>query len=143
MLDERSMRNLRNAHPLLYQLLFEAGKQMDFIVADSLRGRVAQTKALMTGHSKVKFGESAHNWFPALACDLYPKPFSQNIPISKFVKLQLQIIKPLAIKMRIPIRQGIDFNMNGNLSDDRWDDLPHIELHPWRSFRKDAKPYEG
>lgn len=141
--DKYSAKRLETAHPLLRKLMEEAIKQYAFIVADSQRGRIAQEKAFAQGHSKVHFGSSAHNWAPALALDLWPAPFDPNVNHEEFHILQLQIIKPLAVKMGIPIRQGIDFNMDGNLSNDKWDDLPHIELHPWREFAKKAKPYMG
>lgn len=145
--DKRSLKNLEQTHPLLKKLHLEAIKiaPWEYIITDSMRGRIAQTKAYQTGHSKVKFGESAHNYFPAVANDCYPAPFSDRIPVSKFIILQLGILLPLAKKMGIPVRQGVDFNMNGNLSDDRWDDLPHIELHPWREWVKKSKLklYEG
>lgn len=143
--DKRSLASLELSHPLLKKLHLEAIKKMpwDYIIPDSRRGEIAQTKAYMMGNSKVKFGSSAHNFTPSLANDLYPAPFSQNIPMKKFIIMQIEIIKPLAIAMGIPIRQGIDFNMNGNLSDDKWDDCPHLELHPWREFAKKAKLFRG
>lgn len=143
--DKRSLLNLDNCHPLLKKLHLEAIKIMpwDYIVTDSIRGEIAQTKAFKQGFSKVRFGQSAHNYKPAIATDCYPAPFSANIPIKKFIIMQIEIIKPLAIKMGIPIRQGIDFNMNGNLSDDKWDDAPHMELHPWREWAKKSKLYRG
>ena len=138
-----SLVNLKKLHPLLQKLFVEAIKEYDFIISDSMRGRIAQTKAFATGHSKVKFGQSAHNWNPGLAADIYPAPFSARTPISKFETMQIKVIKPLAVRLKIPIRQGIDFNMNGNLSDDKWDDAPHVELFPWREFAKAAKLFEG
>lgn len=140
--DTRSLNNVAQLHPLLQKLFNEAIKEFDFIVADGRRGRIAQTRAFKTGHSKVRFGNSAHNYTPGLAADIYPAPFKNTTPISKFVTMQIKIIKPIAAKLLIPIRQGIDFNMNGNLSDDTWDDAPHVELYPWRTFAKKAKLYE-
>lgn len=141
--DDRSLRNLRTVHPLLQQLLNAAIKDFRFIIADAVRGEIAQTKAYATGHSKKKFGGSPHNWFPSLAVDIYPAPFKVSTPMAVFVKMQMEIIRPLANDLQIPIRQGIDFNRNGNLSDDRWDDAPHIELFPWRTFAKKSILYKG
>lgn len=141
--NKSSADRLKNAHPLLQQLMNAAIKEYNFIIADSQRGRRAQEAALKGGFSKVRFGQSAHNWSPALALDIYPAPYDPMTPREKFVDLQLYVIKPIAKHMVIPIRQGIDWNMNGELTDDRWVDLPHLELHPWREFAKRAKPYMG
>lgn len=76
----------------------------------------------------------------SLAADIYPLPVDfGNIPA--FTHLQIGILKPLAAKLNIPIRQGIDWNGNGILSDDKWDDLSHVELNPWREFAKHTKLY--
>lgn len=141
--NKTSAARLSHAHPLLQKLMNEAILLYDFIIADSQRGRKAQEEAFRGGYSKVHFGGSAHNWAPALALDIYPAPYNPKDPVSKFVKMQIEIIKPLAKGLGVPIRQGIDWNMNGVLTDDKWDDLPHIELHPWRTFAKKAKPFEG
>lgn len=142
--DVGSRARLARAHPLLQKLMNAAIMKYNFTIGDSQRGRVAQEKAFREGHSKVHFGSSAHNWSPAVALDIMPLPLSwsetkQNL--DRWRVLQIEIIKPLAKELGIPIRQGIDWNMNGNLTDDRWDDLPHVELHPWRNWAK--KLYQG
>jgi hypothetical protein len=47
------------------------------------------------------------------------------------------------MKLGIKIRQGVDWNRNGNLTDDSWDDLPHVELHKWRDYAKNCELYRG
>lgn len=144
--DVGAKARLATTHPLLQKLMNEARKKSDFTIADSMRGRKAQMAAIKGGFSHVKFGNSAHNWTPALALDLYPLPFSvlnTRANLQRFVDLQLKIILPTARMLGIPIRQGVDFNMNGILTDDKWDDLPHVELHPWREFAKKARLFEG
>lgn len=136
-----SLRNLESARPELQDLCNEAIKQFDFKVLDSVRGRAAQEKAFREGHSKVHFGESAHNYMPAIALDLFPAPYSWDDK-QAFITFQLEIIKPLAKKLGIPIRQGIDWNMNGDITDERFVDMPHVELHPWRDWAKKSRLYE-
>lgn len=143
MFDNRSKRNLEKLHPLLQQIFNEAINIYPFIITDSQRGKVEQEIAFRKGNSKVRFGDSAHNWKPSIAADIWPSPFNINEPVSSFVKLQLSVILPIAHKLKIPIRQGIDFNRNGVLTDDRWDDLPHIELYPWREWASKCKPFYG
>lgn len=146
MFDVGAKARLKNAHPLLQQLMNAAETLYPFTIMDSQRGRVAQENAYKHGWTKVHFGQSAHNWSPALALDLAPTPILWDNTKANFDRwrvLQITVILPIARHQSIPIRQGIDWNMNGNLNDDGWDDLPHVELHPWREFAKKAKLFQG
>ncbi|MBU2051505.1 MAG: hypothetical protein KKH61_21350 [Gammaproteobacteria bacterium] len=139
--SRRSLLALSQAHPMLQQLMRAAIEKFDFVVTDSARGRVEQERAFKNGYSKARFGQSAHNYAPSIALDIYPYPIDFSPENDKKFReqlhvLQLEVIKPAAKSLGIPIRQGIDWNMNGNLTDDKWDDLPHVELHPWREFAK-------
>ena len=137
------LERLKRLHPELQRLFLEAIKQTAFTIRDTNRGRADQEKAFKGGFSKVHFGDSAHNWSPSVAADIYPLPIDFK-NLAAFKHLQIDVLKPLAAKLGIPIRQGIDWNGNGNLTDDKWDDLPHVELNPWREWAaKDCKPYEG
>lgn len=147
--DEKSQKRLAGAHPLLQKLLVEARKEIAFQILDSQRGKAAQEKAFKAGHSKAHFGQSAHNWAPAVAVDLAPVLLDWN-DLKAFRAIQKVIGwwdpakkrgAGLAKRLGIPIRWGGDWNMDGNPADG-WD-LPHYELHPWRTFAKDAKPFTG
>lgn len=140
--DAADLARLERLHPLLKQLFIEARKQTAFTIRDTNRGRKDQEKAFKEGKSKVHFGDSAHNWQPSIAADIYPLPVDFK-NTAAFVHLQIGVLQPLAAKLKIPIRQGIDWNGNGILTDDNWDDLPHVELHPWRTFAAKSKPFEG
>lgn len=146
-----SKRSLKSAHPKLQFLLNEAIKVVDFKILDSLRGRAAQEKAFRQGHSKAHFGQSAHNYKPAIAVDLFPAPYDWD-DRKAFVKLYdvLGFFDPptgrgkgLALEHRIGLRCGLDWHMDGvNKGRDDWDG-GHYELHPWRDWAKQSKLYEG
>lgn len=140
--DAADLARLERVHPLLRQLFLEARKATAFTIRDTNRNRADQEKAFAEGKSKVHFGDSAHNWSPSVAADLYLLPINYG-DTPAFVHLQIDVLKPLAAKLGIPIRQGIDWNRNGILTDDKWDDLPHIELYPWRDFAKHSQPFGG
>lgn len=133
---------LKKCHPLIQKLLNEAIKEVDFKVLDATRGKALQTKAYLMGNSKAKFGESAHNYVPSASVDLFPAPYDWNNAAS-FRKLYDVIGrydpktgkgKGLALKMKIPLRCGLDWNMDDDkTTSDSWDG-GHYELHPWRSF---------
>jgi hypothetical protein len=151
-LNALSKQRLRLAHPLLQKIMNLAAVNVDFLILDSMRGEAEQELAFKRGYTKVHFGNSAHNWKPALALDIAPEPLdwgnsknkAHNVKaLQRFVDLQLSHILPAAMKLGIKIRQGVDWNRNGNLTDDSWDDLPHVEIHPWREYAKSAQLYRG
>jgi peptidoglycan L-alanyl-D-glutamate endopeptidase CwlK len=139
--DAGAAARLKKAHPLLQKLMNAAREKTAFTILDSQRGRAAQELAFRQKRSKAHFGQSAHNWAPAIALDVAPLPVNwKNIkPFADLAK----IVLPLAKEMGIPIRWGGDWNMNGKTADERFIDMPHYELHPWRKFAKTAKPFEG
>lgn len=135
-----SKQRLAGAHPLLQRLMnaaiAKATPAQDFTILDAQRGRAAQEYAFRQGRSKARFGQSAHNWSPAVALDIVPYPIDFDNK-QRFIDLAQKLILPLAKEMNIPIRWGGDWNMDGNISDG-WD-FPHYELHPWREFAKSSK----
>lgn len=137
--DSGSARRLAAAHPLLQLVMNTAREWVPFTILDSQRGRAAQEAAFRAGNSKAHFGQSAHNWSPAIAVDIAPMPLDWN-DRKAFIGLS-KIILPLAKEMHIPLRWGGDWNMNGILTDEKLSDLPHYELHPWREFAADCKPF--
>ena len=140
--DAGSKARLAMAHPLLQKLMNAAIQQSAFVILDSQRGRAAQELAFTQKRTKVHFGSSAHNWSPSIALDIAPLPINWK-NIKPFMVLQMEIIGPLAKELGIPIRQGCDWNMDGKTTDEKFVDLPHVELHPWRSFAAKSKPFEG
>lgn len=148
--DAGSAKRLAAAHPLIQKLMNAARERIAFTVMDSQRGRAEQELAVRRGNSKAHFGDSAHNWSPAIAVDIAPVPLDWN-DIASFRALQAVIgwYHPaskaghgLAKEMEIPIRWGGDWNMNGK-ADEKLVDMPHYELTPWRSFAAQCRPYEG
>ena len=133
---------LSRAHPLLQKLMNAAIKEFDFVVLGSMRGRADQELAYKLGRTMVHFGNSAHNWTPAIALDICPYPVDWS-NTKAFITMQMEVIKPLAAKLDVPIRQGMDWNMNGVITDEHFIDYPHVELHPWREWAKKSKPFEG
>ncbi|KQS74519.1 M15 family metallopeptidase [Rhizobium sp. Leaf383] len=137
--DKASLTNLSKAHPKIQAVLVRAREQVEFRVLDSSRGRAAQEKAFKEGRSKARFGQSAHNWSPAIAVDLFPAPYDWNA-VKAFDELAAVVMR-IATDMGVPLRWGGDWNMDGNkTASDAWD-KPHFELHPWRDFAKHCTPY--
>lgn len=138
--SKKSLSSLDKAHPLLQLVCKEAIKEIDFKVLDSMRGRDAQNRAYAAGRSKAKFGQSAHNYFPAIAVDLFPAPYDWNN--RQAFKDLAEVAMRIAKKHDVPLRWGGDWNMDGNrTTKDSWD-MPHFELHPWRKWAKESKLFE-
>lgn len=130
---------LLKCHPKLQLVAHEAIKEIDFRVLDATRGRADQERAFAGGKSKARFGQSAHNYVPAIAFDLFPAPYDWNNRQS-FINLSKVILR-ISKEKGVPLRWGGDWNGDGNLSDG-WD-MPHYELTPWREWAKQSKLYEG
>lgn len=142
MMDERSKKNLAKAHPLLRKLFNTVAAQTDIVILDATRGKAAQELAFKTGRSKVRFGNSAHNYQPAIALDVCPAPINWK-NTKPFVRLGKEFVLPIAKQLQIPIRWGADWNMNSNLADESFVDMPHYELHPWRQWAKQSQLFNG
>lgn len=135
----QSKKQLALALPQLQLVLKEAIKHYDFKILDATRGPAMQEKAFRTGHSKVHFGQSAHNYSPTLAVDLFPAPYDWNN--NKAFDDLYHVMMAAARKVGVPIRSGDDWGQNGLRPGDKdnWD-AGHYELDPWRSFKKFTKP---
>lgn len=131
-LSAASQRRLDGAHPLLRQLFTAVAADTPIAILDAQRGRAAQERAFALGHSRAHFGQSAHNWAPALALDVVPEPIDWT-DLDRFRALAA-LVKAKAIAFGIPIVWGGDWP--------RLKDMPHYELSPWREFARQALPFE-
>jgi peptidoglycan L-alanyl-D-glutamate endopeptidase CwlK len=135
-----SLTSRAKLHPKLQNIVDEAIKEIDFKILDATRGRSAQEKAFKQGNTKAHFGDSAHNYVPAIAMDLFPAPYDWDNTKS-FESLSVVILR-IAKEKGIPLRWGGDWNMDGSkTTSDNWD-KPHYELTPWRTWAKQSKLYE-
>ncbi len=129
-----SKRNLAGAHPLLQKLFNAVILDTDCTVLDAQRNRADQEKAFALGHSRAHFGQSAHNWSPAVAVDVVPYPL--NWEDTKAFQALAKIVLEKAKELDIPIVWG------GSWTSIK--DMPHYELGPnWRVWAKNSKPYTG
>ena len=135
--SKRSLKARAELHPDLQRLVDAAIKEVDFVILDAQRGRAEQEKAKRSGFSKAGFSESAHNYVPAIALDVCPYPIDFN-DTAKFRIIALTFTR-LAKTLKIPLRWGGDWDMDGDWEDERFLDWGHFELHPWREWAKKSK----
>jgi peptidoglycan L-alanyl-D-glutamate endopeptidase CwlK len=132
-LSTASRQRLAAAHPLLRELFTAIAEIAPIEVLASQRGRSAQERAFALGHSRAHFGQSAHNWTPAIALDVVPAPLDWT-DLDRFRALAA-LVKAEAKARGVPLAWGGDWA--------RLKDMPHYELDPWRRFAAGAKPYAG
>lgn len=121
-----SLKKLSECHPDLQKVCRKAIEIMDFTVLCGHRGKADQDKAIEAGASKVKYPKSKHNLYPSVAVDLAPYPVNWD-DLYKFYLLA-GVILAVAHSLDIKLRWGGDFNMNWDLGDQKFIDLPHFEV---------------
>jgi hypothetical protein len=101
----------------------------DISLISGHRGKEEQNKAFRERRSTLEFPQSKHNSYPSLAVDFQPYPYPK-----RDVKLwaALAYVAAHAIKIGqeegVCIRWGGDWNRNGDLTDNSFDDLFHLEI---------------
>lgn len=130
--SDRSLRALQDCHPDLKTIANEVIKHIDIIVLEGHRGEEMQNKMKAEGKSQLRFPQSKHNKMPSLAMDIAPYPVDWNNRERFFY--MAGIVKGIAVTLKQKglichdIRWGGDWDKDGETTDNRFDDLPHIEL---------------
>ncbi len=101
----------------------------DISLLEGHRPKIRQEAMFITGMSEVHWPDSKHNALPALAVDLQPYPFSKRKE-KQWAQLAYMAAHAIRIALEegVVIRWGGDWNENGDLTDQKFDDLFHIEL---------------
>ncbi len=114
---------LSKAHPDIQSAVKNVASKISFdvIVSCTTRSREDQAAAFKSGNSKAKFGQSPHNYSPALAVDLVPcdndgKPDWTTIHLYKALAEEM--------KRELNITWGGDWKT--------FKDYPHFELPDWK-----------
>lgn len=127
---KKSLEKLNELDPRLQEVLKEAIKIIDFTIVCGYRNEEDQKKAVAEGKSKVNFPNSKHNTSPSMAVDV--APYKPGVGIdwndSKSFYYLAGIIMGIGLAKGIKLRYGGDFNRNGLIDDDKFKDLPHIEI---------------
>ena len=93
------------------------------------RGEEEQTRYFERGASKVEYPNSKHNKAPSLAVDLQPFPYPMHTPklwgALGYIAGQAEHI---ARQEGFEIRWGGDWDGDGDMTDQNFDDLFHIEV---------------
>lgn len=121
-----SRQRLETCHPLLQEIANEAIKYIDFSILCGYRDELEQNQAVRNKASKVEFPNSKHNSLPSIAMDVTPYPIDWK-DIKRFAYL-MGILKGIAMVKGIEVRTGTDWDLDGDITDHKFMDWPHIEL---------------
>ncbi len=80
---------------------------MDHSILCGYRGKEEQDLAFATGHSRLKWGESAHNATPSRAVDVAPVPLDWD-DIQSFKEFAV-IVKEQAARLGLEVKWGGDY----------------------------------
>jgi len=119
----KSLLILSRAHPDLRRLFLVVGEEANCSIVCSYRGKEAQEEAFEKGFSKAHFGQSPHNYLPALAVDCVPYPSMWSD--EKKLKELGAIVKIKAIDLEMEIEWG------GNW---KFLDYPHYQISGWQKL---------
>lgn len=125
---QESLNRKRQLHPKLQEILDEGIKHQDFTIVCGFRGRKEQELAFSLGNSKKHWPESKHNRLPAVAADLCPYKKGLQWKNREGFYYLMGLLRGIAISKGIKIRLGVDWDMDGDITDQTFNDLPHIEL---------------
>ena len=119
---KRSKRRLKGIHPKLVSVLNELVKIMDVTVIEGIRSKERQLELLEKGATKVKY--SKH--MDGKAVDLAPYPIDCK-DRDRFHYMG-GMIRGIAKQLNVSVRWGGDWDSDGEVKDNGFDDLVHVEL---------------
>lgn len=124
-----SRKNLSTADGRLQELANIVLKIKDHSVVKGHRNQREQHTAFIDGHSELDWPNGKHNALPSLAIDVqtYPLP-DTNQELREEQLYLLGLYKGIAYERGIPIRSGSDWDRDGEIADNSFDDFFHVEI---------------
>jgi len=138
----KSQAKLDTVHNVLEELCTRVVEHQDITILVGHRPEDKQNAAYNSGNSSKKWPDSNHNLMPSMAIDVAPWPipdgwgdlnwkervkFYEVIAIVRFCWGQLCKEFP-EVGEKYRLRLGADWDGDGDYRDQKFDDLPHIEL---------------
>ncbi len=114
----------------LQRVLDRALKEVaDISLLDGHRGEESQNAAFDSGASKLRWPNGKHNKYPSVAVDLqpYPKPKNKEKLWAALGYIAGRIIQ-IGVEEGVELRWGGDWDGDGDMTDQDFMDLFHIEI---------------
>ncbi len=121
-----SRRQLATCDQRLQFILQDVIQFVDFKVLEGHRNKEAQEAAFARGATKKHWPEGLHNSLPSRAVDIAPYPVDWK-DTHRFAFL-MGMVSYAAKSRGIKVRFGMDWNQNGTILDEKFVDMPHVEL---------------
>lgn len=107
--------------------IFDRVKEMmPCLIIEGHRGEARQDMLWRDGKSKLRFPNSKHNSVPSLAVDAAPQPLDWA-DREQFIYFAGHVMA-IAREMGVKLRWGGDWNGNGIVKDEKFQDLVHFEI---------------
>ena len=119
---KRSRNRLKGVDSRLVNVLNELIKIMDVTVIEGLRSAERQEELLAKGATKVKYSKHMEG----KAVDIAPYPIDWN-DRERFHYMG-GMVRGIAKSLNLDIRWGGDWDSDGEIKDNKFDDLVHIEI---------------
>ena len=114
----------------LQAMVDELLDHMDVSLIYGYRDRESQNGLFENGVSQLRYPDSMHNHNPSLAVDIQPYPYPNNEnDLRAALGYMAGLCWMIALKHGFKIRWGGDWNRNGSVTDNGFDDLFHIEIY--------------
>tara|TARA_R100001244_G_scaffold79515_1_gene62531 strand:- start:154 stop:546 length:393 start_codon:yes stop_codon:yes gene_type:complete len=122
---KRSRSRLKGVNPKLVNVLNEAIKLMDLTILEGLRSVERQKELVASGASKTMKSKHLKGW--AVDVTPYPVDFDSAKGINRHYYMA-GMLRGIAHMMKIPVRSGADWDSDGEIKDQKFNDLVHLEL---------------
>jgi len=119
---KRSRERLKGVDARLVNVLNELIKIMDVTIIEGLRSKERQEQLLAQGKTKTKYSKHIEG----KAVDLAPYPI--NWEDREMFHYMGGMLRGLGQAMGVNIRWGGDWDSDGDINDNRFDDLVHVEI---------------
>ena len=126
--SNKSLRVRITLDPRLKVMVDELLTYMDVSLTSGYRNKREQN-ALYPEKTQVQYPDSKHNQYPSLAVDIqpYPYPKTEN-DLRAALGYMAGVCMLIAQRNGFSLRWGGDWNRNGDVTDNGFDDLFHLEI---------------
>jgi len=124
-----SRKHLSTVDARLQRIAHRVLRIKDHSIIQGHRNKADQNAAFDSDASKLRWPNGKHNRLPSIAMDVqtYPRPESQDALREDQIYL-LGIYKGVAQEQGLPVRVGMDWDNDGEIADNGFDDSFHVEL---------------
>ncbi len=125
--SQKSLDRLNQCDSRLVSIFTEVVKHFDCTILEGYRDFDTQFKYWQQNKTKVQYPDSKHNKQPSLAVDVIPYPVDWQ-DRERMCYFAGHVIAIAKVMFNTNIRWGGDWDLDTDLADNKFDDLPHFEI---------------